>query len=224
MHRPSLLPRRVTKDKTLGTLSNLIGNNKSDIYSLYPQVLEDNIIKLSTLGTEFYAKCDKDPNIEFIEDLLDKNISFQESYRTHYETYIAKDPQIPTLTENITWFLEMFMEKKALIKIKNNNNELYYYTILYMRQIIRIIENNPWLSGCLKERNLVKKLVMASAYGLTRTGGIKAIKKFIGEYITLHNLTVINKNHIYFISKFIEGCFTKIFKSYRKISESTRLY
>lgn len=225
-------------DEALGKKSNLIGTHYFDIYKDYLTQFNTFLVDLNnqtkqyikSLGLRFSESHGEIlPYVTTIENnVFEENQKNTILIKDHLLTSknIAMDMKSDIYKYNISdstySVLGSFISSRSEFRLVEPNDTRtrldHLKEFLDDQRIANIVltlsailVKNRWILEHFNDREMVKKLVMASAYGLTVIGGIKALKNFFIEKAT-ENSIVLNELDIYVLSKLVEAYYSRSYR------------
>lgn len=227
----------LSRNKKLAEFSNLIGNEKKDLYQIIADGFYEKMVELTKFAEEFVyitykislTSINKD-QVLFMGTLKECFIHFlfTDKIDNIFETIKILYINEESLRDNIYTCEEKFLENEWILTtseikehIKKHTQHKYLtmfgQSLLILRRIVqymKLLQNNPWIDKhILKDRYATKPGTMIEIYGGTREGRKKAFQKYITDKFLILGIMVpdiVDKSYLLF--HYLENFFVK-FKS-----------
>lgn len=231
------------KSKTLCTLSNVIGNKYTDIYSIFAKEFLQSI----ELGKEYinllFSRLDL-PNIDSIlnePEIRDISLVTNMIEAIKYLLYcdIETLPKVSKYIINtiniqvkekkweyltikypteIYWIFNRELREFIQSSLREHNQGTYFVKLMLNARVIyeylSSLRANPWID--LTDRSLYKTPIMAFAYSMSSLGRIAHFKQYLQDYANARGINKIDIRSVDTLASIIDKYFLKFETQYLK--------
>lgn len=191
--------------------SCLIGTTKFDINIFFLEGLNNFINSVYKIVEKFL--------VDFQLGFTMQNI-LTESFNNIEELLLKiEDEAIASWLKNnltdkeCTEILYYFYNKSTVLENQKQNREVILCYIKLSYSLKLLMKYEPWFIQMLKERSLIKKRIMADAYGMTPIGGTEAIDDSLKDYAIEHGYFYYNVRYIKIFSNIVAKYFMNVFRN-----------
>ena len=190
--------------------SCLVGEEKYDINKIFLKDINIFFNKIKILSNDIISKSGYD------KALLNKDLFCQDINHIHNLKNIFDINDLICLLEVLSQKEKHMITSCFTYGVKRTyifDSKTLAFDLIRLNFIIEfIMKEESWLINILQERDLIKKRIMAEAYGMTQSGGMNAIENAINEYAIEHGHISYNIPLIRLFANIINKYFWAVFK------------